>query len=290
MFSKELEDLIQATLEDGILEENEKAALVKRAQREDVDLGELEIYINSLLQKRQRELNKESREARAKQEEAELQSERLHSKTLRKCPKCGEYIPNLTNVCPGCGFIIENSKTDETVLELMSLLNQYHDLMFCSDDGKVCFPAMRAKISNKLYEAHPDYFYKHPLYESTEPIFEKIKVEAALYRDNEEMKSLLNKVRNKEAHLLYEEALKGNKTAFSNLKTHYSDIVSQQFPDFEKKINTSKTVNRLKGIVPLCLAAAIMYFGGTSNVWLSFAIFFLVIYGVYNLLRNFVHS
>ena len=43
MFSKELENLIQATLEDGILEENEKAALVKRAQAEGVDLAALGI-------------------------------------------------------------------------------------------------------------------------------------------------------------------------------------------------------------------------------------------------------
>ena len=56
MFSKELENLIQATLEDGVLEDNEKAALIKRAQKEGVDLDELEIYINSLLQRRQREL------------------------------------------------------------------------------------------------------------------------------------------------------------------------------------------------------------------------------------------
>ena len=54
MFSKELENLIQATLEDGILEDYEKAALVKRAEAEGVDLAELEIYINSILQ-RQRE-------------------------------------------------------------------------------------------------------------------------------------------------------------------------------------------------------------------------------------------
>ena len=48
MFSQELENLIQATLEDGVLEEFEKAALVKRAQAEGVDLAELEIYINSV--------------------------------------------------------------------------------------------------------------------------------------------------------------------------------------------------------------------------------------------------
>ena len=52
MFSKELEDLIQATLADGVLTDNEKMALVKRAEKEGVDLAELEIYIDSLLQKR----------------------------------------------------------------------------------------------------------------------------------------------------------------------------------------------------------------------------------------------
>ena len=52
MFSKELEALINASLEDGVLEEYEKAAIVKRAKSEGVDLTELEIYINSILQKR----------------------------------------------------------------------------------------------------------------------------------------------------------------------------------------------------------------------------------------------
>ena len=59
MFSPELENLIQATLEDGILEVKEEAALIKRAQAEGVDIAELEIYINSILQKRKREADKE---------------------------------------------------------------------------------------------------------------------------------------------------------------------------------------------------------------------------------------
>ena len=61
VFSPELEQLIQATLEDGVLEDYEKAALVKRAIAEGVDIAELEIYINSILQKRQKEAKKESR-------------------------------------------------------------------------------------------------------------------------------------------------------------------------------------------------------------------------------------
>ena len=52
MFSPELEALIQATLADGVLTENEKLALVRRAEKEGVDLAELEIYIDSLIQKR----------------------------------------------------------------------------------------------------------------------------------------------------------------------------------------------------------------------------------------------
>ena len=55
MFSKELENLIQATLEDGVLEDYEMAALERRAKAEGVDLVELEIYINSILQKRRKE-------------------------------------------------------------------------------------------------------------------------------------------------------------------------------------------------------------------------------------------
>ena len=79
MFSPELENLIQATLEDGILEVKEQAALIKRAQAEGVDIAELEIYINSILQKRKREADKEKN---AKME----QIAKKKKKALRTCP------------------------------------------------------------------------------------------------------------------------------------------------------------------------------------------------------------
>lgn len=61
MFSKELENLIQATLEDGILEDYEKAALVKRAEAEGVDLAELEIYISTAFSKDKERISKRAR-------------------------------------------------------------------------------------------------------------------------------------------------------------------------------------------------------------------------------------
>ena len=97
MFSKELESLIQATLEDGVLEDNEKAALIKRAQKEGVDLDELEIYINSLLQRRQREL-------REKNDSLEKEYEQEKKKAIGPvCPKCGKQVPPLTLKCD-CGY------------------------------------------------------------------------------------------------------------------------------------------------------------------------------------------
>ena len=84
MFSKELENLINATLEDGVLEEYEKAALVKRAQAEGVDLTELEIYINSILQRRKKE--------RSKAEEArqEIIDKKKKEAYGRVCLNCGK--------------------------------------------------------------------------------------------------------------------------------------------------------------------------------------------------------
>lgn len=97
MFSKEMEALIQATLEDGKLEDNEKAALIKRAQNEGVDIDELEIYINSLLQKRQRELDKEKDAREEKHEQAKKEA------FGRVCPNCGKQVPPLTLKCE-CGY------------------------------------------------------------------------------------------------------------------------------------------------------------------------------------------
>ena len=108
MFSKELENLIQATLEDGVLEEYEKAALAKRAQNEGVDITELEIYINSLLQRRSRELENEKK---ARREQAEKEKREAFG---RKCPNCGAQVPPLVLRCE-CGYEFSGQKQVSSV-------------------------------------------------------------------------------------------------------------------------------------------------------------------------------
>ncbi len=52
MFSERLEFLIHNAVEDGQVTEKERAAIIRRAQAEGEDLDELDIYIQSLLQKK----------------------------------------------------------------------------------------------------------------------------------------------------------------------------------------------------------------------------------------------
>lgn len=128
MFSKELEDLIQATLEDGVLEEYEKAALVKRAQNEGVDLDELEIYINSLLQRRQRELNKK----RDQQEEEYAKKKKEAIGAV--CPRCGKQVPPLTLVCD-CGFEFKKGKQESSVKQLFEKIEKIQSRRLNGESG-----------------------------------------------------------------------------------------------------------------------------------------------------------
>ena len=117
MFSKELENLIQATLEDGVLEENEKAALVKRAQAEGVDLAELEIYINSLLQKRHRELNEKKN---AEYSALEKQKKQEYGNV---CPACGRQVRSLALNCE-CGYEFKTERRESSVKSLSDKLSK----------------------------------------------------------------------------------------------------------------------------------------------------------------------
>ena len=129
MFSKELENLIQATLEDGTLEDYEKSALVKRAQAEGVDLVELEIYINSILQRRQRELEKE------KNAKLEKHAQEKKEAFGRVCPSCGKQVPPMTLKCE-CGYEFTTEKRTSSVEVLMEKINEVRSSLVINSGEK----------------------------------------------------------------------------------------------------------------------------------------------------------
>lgn len=130
MFSERLENLIKSSLQDGLLTEQEKAAIIKRAQAEGEDIDEVDIYIQSLMQKRQQELEKhassaaaEEKKKRKEAEDAAIQAEKERNKNLRKCPRCAEYIPALKNICPYCGQVISTAETTAEIQDMISYLD-----------------------------------------------------------------------------------------------------------------------------------------------------------------------
>lgn len=116
MFSQELENLIDATLQDGILEEQEKQALIKRALIEGVDIAELDIYINSKLQKRIME-----------EKVVTTKTKTTEKKQSNRCPHCGSPIPPLSKTCPGCGAAVSVQTTGDS--ELFELIDSMESAM-----------------------------------------------------------------------------------------------------------------------------------------------------------------
>ena len=114
MFSKEMEELINATLEDGVITDQEKAVLIKRAQKEGIDVDELDVYIQSLLQKRHR----------LEAENDAIDDRKSKIGIVQKCPQCGEPIQTGWAACPKCGFAFNIEQKSSIIEELQAQLNQ----------------------------------------------------------------------------------------------------------------------------------------------------------------------
>lgn len=115
MFSKEMEALIEATLQDGVLTDQEKAVLVKRAQKEGIDVDELDVYIQSLLQKRHQ----------AEAEEDAKNDKQSKIGIMKKCPNCGQPIQSGWTACPACGFAFNiQDELNNSAVKLQEDLNK----------------------------------------------------------------------------------------------------------------------------------------------------------------------
>ena len=119
MFSERLEGLIKASLQDGVLTDQEKQAILKRAEAEGEDPNEVDIYIQSLVQK-----SKQTRKQKEDEKDEQLAKERKAAMG-RVCPQCGKQVPPLTLKCD-CGyeFTSETSKKASSVQSLVEKIDQ----------------------------------------------------------------------------------------------------------------------------------------------------------------------
>lgn len=140
MFSERLERLIEASLKDGQLTQQEIDAIKKRAEAEGEDINEVDIYIQSLMQQRQQEYQEKAQKAAAEemvarkkaqeaQDKADLEEEKLRRGNV--CPHCGTPIPPLTKICPECHKAVSGNETkgDKKIEQSMDLLLKIQSLI-----------------------------------------------------------------------------------------------------------------------------------------------------------------
>lgn len=119
MFSKELEEVIDAALADGVITDKERAVLHKRAQVEGVDPDELDIVIDGRLAKAKKETDW------LKPAPPQNLMNQKHGNVL-KCPSCGAQVISGSAVCPECGFAFINVTANSSVERLQEKLDEFN--------------------------------------------------------------------------------------------------------------------------------------------------------------------
>lgn len=104
MFSEELKQLIEASLVDGVLTQEERGIIVKRAIAEGNDPAEVNLLLDAEVQK-----IKQKRQANAPK--------------INKCPACGEMLPAFTGICPSCGYDVSKDNQNKELNELIEQIN-----------------------------------------------------------------------------------------------------------------------------------------------------------------------
>lgn len=113
-FSKELEEVIEAALADGVITEKERAVLHKKALQEGVDPDEVDVVMDGRLAKMKREVDWLRPEP----------PRSVKRGNLAKCPSCGApYIPG-TGKCPECGHIFQNAEANHSAQRLADGIEQ----------------------------------------------------------------------------------------------------------------------------------------------------------------------
>lgn len=109
-FPSELETLINIAIEDGVLTDKERQVLYKKAAKFDVDSDELDMILESRLNK-VKSVQKPVLDEN--QKETPVNPTVAKKKGPKRCPSCGALIPDENTVyCPDCGHKVINIVRD----------------------------------------------------------------------------------------------------------------------------------------------------------------------------------
>ncbi len=109
MFSPGLDKLIEASLVDGVITDQEREVIKRHALLAGIDPDEVEVFIQSKMQERL------------------LNAAKAKNANVRKCPACGAIMSSLQTRCAQCGHEITTIQEGTAMVKLSSALNASKD-------------------------------------------------------------------------------------------------------------------------------------------------------------------
>ena len=133
MYSKELEEIIEAALADGEITEKERAVLHKRAIAEGVDPDELDVVIEGRLAKMQKVERDWLRPSPPVPEENKKNNSKFG--IVNKCPQCGAVVEAGSIRCSDCGYTFRGIGANSSIEKFSEKLNEIENRF--ADKGSI---------------------------------------------------------------------------------------------------------------------------------------------------------
>ena len=153
MLSKELEEIVEAALADGVLTDKERAVLHKRAQAEGVDPDELDIVLDGRLAKMKR-----SEDWLRPAPPQKLANQKLGN--IVKCPNCGAQVKGGSAVCTECGYAFSNVSANGSAEKLQAKLDEFNRRQEQRADSRGVVSSLMHGIGKELGGNKDTYKYK----------------------------------------------------------------------------------------------------------------------------------
>ena len=124
----ELEKFIDMALVDGVITEDEKAFLIKKADQLGVEKDEFDFILNAKIQMKQKEFQ-ESVPPPPQNVSANTEKKSQKEGTTKKCLSCGAPVESFNTKCSDCGHEFRNTEAAFTVQKLNDELMKIEEVV-----------------------------------------------------------------------------------------------------------------------------------------------------------------
>ena len=139
----ELEKFIDMALVDGVITEDEKAFLIKKADQLGVEKDEFDFILNAKIQMKQKEFQ-ESVPPPPQNVSANTEKKSQKEGTTKKCLSCGAPVESFNTKCSDCGHEFRNTEAAFTVQKLNDELMKIEEVVrkdyFDNKRDRLVFP------------------------------------------------------------------------------------------------------------------------------------------------------